>query len=213
MYILSILLVISLIFSLIITITYFQERSKRNQEKSLRDKLDAQLLNYSRLTDQLSYERNLLSDELGTLRSRMEVLLMEIADEKDKLTFREQEYKDKIIPEAIAKSKAVHSGFMSEQTAPWNIEKFNIKDFRFIGGVVDFIVFDKLSDYNSNSVHIYLMDIKTGKSALSKRQRLIRDAIKSGNISFAIYNSDTDTMKEYPCQQSKKIIVEKNTEN
>lgn len=177
MYILSILLFISLIFSLIITITYFQERSKRNQEKSLRDKLDAQLLNYSRLTDQLAHERNLLSDELGTLRSRMEVLLMEIADEKDKLAFREQEYKDKIIPEAINKSRSVNAGLAIEQLAPI-LSEYNPKDMAFLGNPIDYLVLDGLEDMRNGKINelrkIVLLEIKSGSSQLNAIQRKIK---------------------------------------
>ena len=76
----------------------------------------------------------------------------------------------------------------------------NIKDFRFVGNPIDYIVFSGASDITDKTADtefekIILLEIKSGKSRLNKVQRRIRDAVKNGNIEFVIYNPDTQETK------------------
>jgi predicted Holliday junction resolvase-like endonuclease len=96
--------------------------------------------------------------------------------------------------ETLKKSRAVLRGQASEHLAPFVIPDTNPKDYRFMGNPIDYICFDGLSDIldgESDKINfIRLIDIKTGKSSLSKTQRRIRDAIKEGKITFEVINLD-----------------------
>jgi predicted Holliday junction resolvase-like endonuclease len=79
--------------------------------------------------------------------------------------------------EAIEKSRAVILGKVSEHLMPFFPDfGHNPKDARFIGTPVDFVVFDGLDDGEVRRVTF--VEVKTGSSALSSRERQIRDVIK-----------------------------------
>lgn len=63
-----------------------------------------------------------------------------------------------------------------------------------MGNPIDYICFDGLSDVldgKADSINkIRFVDIKTGKSNLSKSQRRIRDAINSDSVEFKVINLD-----------------------
>ena len=59
---------------------------------------------------------------------------------------------------------------------------FNPKDARFLGSPIDLIVFDGLDA--GQIEQIVLVEVKTGGSSLSKRERQIRDVILQGKISW-----------------------------
>src|SRR5215510_8016282 len=86
--------------------------------------------------------------------------------------------------DAIARSKAVTLGKVSEHLAPFmGSFPFCPKDARFVGSPIDFVVFDGLdAGYVERVVFV---EIKTGGSAaLSPRERAIRDAIKAGRVEW-----------------------------
>lgn len=96
--------------------------------------------------------------------------------------------------DALTKSRAVMRGQATEHLAPYILKDTNPKDYRFMGNPVDYILFDGLSDVldgESDSIKsITFVDIKTGKSNLTKSQRRIRDAIASNLIKFEVINLD-----------------------
>jgi predicted Holliday junction resolvase-like endonuclease len=96
--------------------------------------------------------------------------------------------------DALTKSRAVMRGQATEHLAPYILKDTNPKDYRFMGNPVDYILFDGLSDVldgESDSIKsITFLDIKTGKSNLTKSQRRIRDAIASNLIKFEVINLD-----------------------
>jgi predicted Holliday junction resolvase-like endonuclease len=96
--------------------------------------------------------------------------------------------------DALTKSRAVMRGQATEHLAPYILKDTNPKDYRFMGNPVDYILFDGLSDVldgESDSIKsITFVDIKTGKSNLTKSQRRIRDAIASNLIKFELINLD-----------------------
>jgi len=85
--------------------------------------------------------------------------------------------------DAVAKSKQVVRGKVAEHLVPW-MEGFNFdpRDVRFLGGPVDLIVFEGMT--NGDLERIVLVEIKTGKSGLSSRERQIRDAVHNGEYAF-----------------------------
>ena len=85
--------------------------------------------------------------------------------------------------DAINKSLSVTRGKMTEHMVPYLPGfGFNPTDTRFIGSPIDLVVFDGLSDGDVKK--IVFVEIKTGVSTLSTRERFVRNAINAGNIEW-----------------------------
>ena len=85
--------------------------------------------------------------------------------------------------DAIQRSLAVTVGKVSEQLVPYLPDfHFNPKDVRFLGSPVDLVVFDGL---DAGAVRrVIFIEVKTGASGLSTRERQVRDAIQGGNVEW-----------------------------
>src|SRR5690242_12353047 len=85
--------------------------------------------------------------------------------------------------EAVAQSKAVTRGQIYEQLVPYlpNFE-FNPKDAQFLGRPVDFVVFDGLDEGEVR--RIVFVEVKTGVSTLTTRERRVRDAVRAGRVEW-----------------------------
>jgi len=85
--------------------------------------------------------------------------------------------------DAVERSQAVTAGKIYEQLIPYLPGfRFNPKDARFLGSPVDFVVFDGLNDGAVRRVAF--VEVKTGASQLSSRERLVRDAVKAGRVEW-----------------------------
>ena len=85
--------------------------------------------------------------------------------------------------DAVARSEAVTTGKVSEQLLPFlPAFPFNPKDARFLGSPVDLIVFDGLADGNVRQ--IVLVEVKTGRAGLTRREKLVRDAVREGRVEW-----------------------------
>lgn len=92
-------------------------------------------------------------------------------------------YSAAIRSDAVQRSLAVTSGKVHEQLVPYLPEfAFNPKDARFLGSPVDLVVFDGLSDGDVRRV--VFLEVKTGSSALSPRERSVRDAIAARAVEW-----------------------------
>jgi len=96
---------------------------------------------------------------------------------KSQVGFQEEQYA-KILGQK--KSSEVRTGKITEQIAPF-LEDYplNPRTARFIGDPIDFVHFDEEK--------VTFVEVKSGKSQLSKKQRHIRDLIKEGKVEFTIY--------------------------
>jgi len=85
--------------------------------------------------------------------------------------------------DAIQRSLAVTVGKVSEQLVPYLPDfHFNPKDVRFLGSPVDLVVFDGL---DAGAVRrVIFIEVKTGSSGLSTRERQVRDAVQAGNVEW-----------------------------
>ena len=85
--------------------------------------------------------------------------------------------------DAIKKSRAVLSGQISEQFAPY-LEDFPFlpSETKFIGKPVDFIVFVGLDKKNVQKV--VFVEVKTAKSHLSSVQKSLKDTIIQKNVEW-----------------------------
>ena len=93
------------------------------------------------------------------------------------------EYRDSISRDAIKGSQAAVAGKVFERLAPYLPGfGYNPRDVRFVGDPVDFIVFDGLSEDQCH--RIVFVEVKTGASSLSSRERKVRDAIKAKRIEW-----------------------------
>ena len=101
--------------------------------------------------------------------------------------FRNQCDKKKLRKDAVKRSKAVINGQVAEQIAPF-LPDFpaNPSDARFIGKPVDFIVFSGVSE-NEKIDGILFVEVKTGKSLLSEREKEVKKAIEKGNVRYVEY--------------------------
>jgi len=92
---------------------------------------------------------------------------------------------------AIDKSASVTMGKMTEHMVPYLPGfGFNPADARFIGSPIDLIVFDGLG--NDDLKKIVFVEIKTGVSTLSTRERLVRDAIVAKNVEWIEVKANLD---------------------
>ena len=89
--------------------------------------------------------------------------------------------------DAIKRSRSVIGGQLAEQVAPF-LPGFPCHpgDARFIGKPVDFIAFPGLAE--DDTVHeVLLIEVKSGKSALSGREKEIKRAVAEGRVRYVEY--------------------------
>lgn len=90
--------------------------------------------------------------------------------------------------DAATKSGKVLSGRVLEKFSPLMEQfPFDPHDAVWIGNPIDFIVFDGLSEDRegcSELRRVVLVEVKSGSSHLSKRQKRIKDIVKDGRVSW-----------------------------
>ena len=93
-------------------------------------------------------------------------------------------YSAAIRADAVQRSLAVTAGKVHEQLVPYLPEfGFNPKDARFLGSPVDLVVFDGLAEGHVRRV--VFLEVKTGGSALTTRERQVRDVIDAREVVWA----------------------------
>ena len=105
-------------------------------------------------------------------------------------TIRLHRGRSAIRSDAIKRSRSVIGGQVAEQLAPF-LPGFPCHpgDARFIGKPVDFIAFPGLTE--DNTVHeVLLIEVKTGKSALSGREKEVKRAIAEGRVRYVEYRAE-----------------------
>src|ERR1044071_3464642 len=86
------------------------------------------------------------------------------------------EYTTALRRDAVQRSQSVTLGKVAEHLVPYLPDfRWNPKDARFIGSPVDFMVFDGLSEGALR--RIVFVEVKTGTSTMSSRERQVRDAV------------------------------------
>lgn len=94
--------------------------------------------------------------------------------------------------DAVKRSRAVLGGQFAEQIAPF-LPGFpcNPADARFVGKPVDFIAFPGLAE-GKPIEEILIVEVKTGNSKLSAREKEIRDLVEKGKVRYAEYHFSSD---------------------
>lgn len=144
------------------------------------------------------------SDELVKTKSQIwEVLTKEA---KVSLEQWKVEAEKEIRQDAINKSQSVTIGKMTEHIVPYLPGfRFNPADARFIGSPIDFVVFDGLGDGEVRK--IVFVEIKTGASNLSSRERSVRNAVQDKNIEWLeikVNLDDPQIIQEYRSRRINK---------
>ncbi len=116
------------------------------------------------------------------------------------------ETEKEIRKDAIDKSQSVTMGKMTEHMVPYLPGfNFNPSDARFIGSPIDFVVFDGLGDGDVRK--IVFVEIKTGASNLSTRERIVRNAIQDRNVEWLEIKVNLDNpeiIQEYKSRRNNK---------
>lgn len=101
---------------------------------------------------------------------------------------------EKARADSVKRQRSILKGQATEHLAPYINSNYNPKDYKFIGDPIDYIIYQGLSEIKETDriEKIIFMDIKTGKSNLTKTQRRIRDAIADGRVEFQIYKPEED---------------------
>jgi predicted Holliday junction resolvase-like endonuclease len=91
--------------------------------------------------------------------------------------------------DAIARSRSVIVGKVMEHLVPYtpSVFPYNPKDARFIGSPIDLVVFDGCDEGEIRQV--IFLEVKSGTSNLSGRQRQIRDAVQAGKVVWRVLNA------------------------
>lgn len=119
--------------------------------------------------------------ELAAARQQQAVVAQ--GEAQNHLAQWKADHEEAIRQDAIARSRAVISGKVTEHFVPYLPDfPFNPKDARFIGSPVDLIVFDGLDEGEVRRV--VLIEVKTGSSALSARERRVRAAVQAGQVEW-----------------------------
>ena len=99
-----------------------------------------------------------------------------------------QDNEKQIREDAITKSQAVTMGKVTEHFIPFLPEfDYNPQDARFIGSPIDFVVFDGLSEGDLRQ--IAFVEVKSGSSTLTRRERWVRNVIQAGKIVWKQVNT------------------------
>jgi len=120
-------------------------------------------------------------NDLAAIRQQYETMAQKETDVQ--LQRWKQESEAGIRKDAIEKSRAVILGKVSEHLVPFfPTFRHNPKDARFIGTPVDFVIFDGLDEGEVRK--IIFVEVKTGSSSLSTRERQIRNVVKQRMVEW-----------------------------
>jgi predicted Holliday junction resolvase-like endonuclease len=93
-------------------------------------------------------------------------------------------YTSIIRADAVQRSQAVTLGKVQEQLIPYLPDfPYNPKDVRFLGSPVDLVVFEGLAEGRVR--RIVFVEVKTGGSALTRRERCVRDVVQAREVDWA----------------------------
>jgi predicted Holliday junction resolvase-like endonuclease len=127
-------------------------------------------------------------------RQALETQLRElaVADARVQIERWKQQHEQKIRLDAIQRSSAVTRGKVTEHIVPY-LPGFDLdpKDIRFLGTPIDLIAFKGLSAA-TEEVEIVFIEVKTGGSVLSTRERAVKKAVEQKRVSWRVFNPDVE---------------------
>ena len=127
-------------------------------------------------------------------RQALETELKQLADDDARLQFErwKQEHEQQIREDAIQRSLAVTKGKVTEHIVPY-LPGFDLdpKDIRFLGTPIDLIAFKGL-DASVEEVEIVFIEVKTGGSVLTAREKAVKKAVEGKKVSWRVFNPDVE---------------------
>jgi predicted Holliday junction resolvase-like endonuclease len=121
-------------------------------------------------------------------KTRIEEMKKQITEEyqlqmeKSKATLRQYFMED-----ALRRSKNLTKGKVAVHLAPFSVNgRLNPSEIVYLGGPIDMISFTNIE--KGEDLSIDFIEIKTGNSALNKKQRLIKKAINDCRIYYRTVN-------------------------
>lgn len=167
-------------FLLLAFFWYYSHRNvnRRLQDyRNLFDEAQAKLEGLFQTVNSQNIELALSVQVLEDSEALRKGLQQEISILSSAVEFQEEQYK-KLFSQK--KSSEVRTGKITEQIAPF-LEDYPLdsRTARFIGDPIDFVHFDEDK--------VTFVEVKSGKSQLSTKQRHIRDLVKEGKVDFTIY--------------------------
>ena len=173
-----------------------------NKSRFAEEQVQHQQAKITHLLETLGEEREKIASLYDTVRNREDQLIAKDAE----LSQARQELAVRIVthphtPTDLRKaqlksnqgSRSAISGQTAEKLWPFSLQflnQYNPRDMRFVGDPIDYIIFNGVYDEEEPEVEVIIIEVKTGRSALSKRQRRIRDAVESGRVQWAEVHFD-----------------------
>lgn len=85
--------------------------------------------------------------------------------------------------DSTKRQRSILKGQISETLAPWTIDAVNsVKELSFLGNPIDFIGFKGLD--TEEEIEIKFIEIKTGKSRLTKSEKRIKEAVEAKRVEW-----------------------------
>jgi predicted Holliday junction resolvase-like endonuclease len=123
-------------------------------------------------------------------RLSLETHLRELANADARIQIErwKQQQEQAIRLDAIQRSSAVTRGKVTEHIVPY-LPGFDLdpKDIRFLGTPIDLIAFKGLNA-SSEEIEIVFIEVKTGRSALSARERAVKKAVEQKKVSWRVFH-------------------------
>ena len=163
------IVILSIVMVLLVAGTHFSHAKHHGQlEAHYKTKLESMELLHQRIGE--------LTEKNHELLEIVEDRTKDVQHLSDRLE-HESEKNKKILSQK--KSSEVRLGLISEQVAPF-LEgcPYNPAHMHFLGNPLDFIVFD----YDAGE--LILVEVKSGNSKESARQKLIKNMVKSGKVYY-----------------------------
>ena len=113
-------------------------------------------------------------------------LSLQLSDLKVQIASHGQDLKDAEVnarKDSVKRQRAVLKGDITELVAPWSMTAVNsVSELSFLGNPIDFIGFKGLDQ--DEEIEIKFIEVKSGKSQLTSKQRKIRDAVRAKRIEW-----------------------------
>jgi predicted Holliday junction resolvase-like endonuclease len=127
-------------------------------------------------------------------RQALETELKRLADADARMQIErwKQEHEQEIRLDAIQRSSAVTRGKVTEHIVPY-LPGFDLdpKDIRFLGTPIDLIAFKGLNA-TVEEIEIVFIEVKTGRSVLSAREKAVKKAVEEKKVSWRVFNPDAE---------------------
>ena len=146
--------------------------------------------------------------EVQRIREENQREIQRVREEDQKELERVREEDEKKRKNSLDTSRDVLKGKIGEQMAPLFPEfrnLYNPADARFIGTPIDYIIFKNLSKVHSVEeapIEIVFVDVKTGKSTLTKSQQMIQDAVSGEKKRVGFYTLRLDVSQQLVADDS-----------